>query len=68
MLRERFEARLAESVERIWDLPPIILKESTGDYVILLLEARELFVADYFYSCVAILLPFRSLRPSRAQA
>lgn len=54
MLRERFEARLAESVERIWDLPPIILKEPTNDYVVLLLKARELFVAGYFYSCVAM--------------
>ncbi len=54
MLRERFEARLAESVERIWDLPPIILRAPTGDYFVLLLEARELFVAGYFYSCVAM--------------
>jgi hypothetical protein len=54
MLRERFDARLPESVERIWDLPPIVLKEPTGDYVALLLEARELFVAGYFYSCVAM--------------
>lgn len=54
MLRQRFEERLPKAVERIWDLPPIILKEPTGDYVALLLEARELFVAGYFYSCVAM--------------
>jgi hypothetical protein len=54
MLREQFEGRLPEAVERIWDLPPIILKEPAGDYFALLLEARELFVAGYFYSCVAM--------------
>lgn len=54
MLRDRFEEGLPQAVERIWDLPPIILKQPTDPYVALLLEARELFVAGYFYSCVAM--------------
>lgn len=54
MLRERFEERLPASVERIWELPPIILQQPKNDYVGLLLEAREPFVAGYFYSCVAM--------------
>jgi hypothetical protein len=54
MLRGQFEARLADSVERIWELPPIILREPSGIYRELLLEARDLFVAGYFYSCVAM--------------
>jgi len=44
----------ADAVERIWKLPPIILKEPFGDYVELLLETRDLFVAGQFYSCVAM--------------
>lgn len=54
ILRQRFEERLDVSVERIWDLPPIILQRPQNEYVVLLLEARELFVAGYFYSCVAM--------------
>ncbi len=54
MLRQRFEERLDTSVERIWDLPPIILQRPQNEYVALLLEARELFVAGNFYSCVAM--------------
>lgn len=54
MLRQRFEEGLPQAVERVWDLPPIILKEPFGDYVALLLEARELFVSGHFYSCVAM--------------
>lgn len=53
MMRERFEQRLPEAVERIWELPPIILKQP-GAYVDLLLESRELFIAGHFYSCVAM--------------
>ena len=54
MLRERFEARLVESADRIWELPPIILNEPFGDYMPLLIEARELFLSGHFYSCVAM--------------
>lgn len=53
LLRERFEQGLSDSVERIWDLPPIIVKPH-GEYLALLLEARELYVAGFFYSCVAM--------------
>ncbi len=54
MMRGKFEERLPESVERVWELPPIILKEPFGEYIELLLEARELFLAGHFYSCVAM--------------
>jgi hypothetical protein len=54
MLRERFEQRLPDAVERIWELPPIVLRQPNSDYVALLLEARELFVSGSFYSCVAM--------------
>ncbi len=53
MLREKLEGRLADSVERIWDLPAVVLKLQ-GAYLDLLLESRELYVAGYFYSCVAM--------------
>lgn len=58
MLRERFEERLPASVERIWELPPIILQQPKNDYVGLLLEARELFVAGtsiHVSQCAALL-------------
>jgi hypothetical protein len=54
MLWRRFDERLPDSVERIWELPPIILKEPLGNYLTLLLEARDLFVSGHFYSCVAM--------------
>jgi hypothetical protein len=54
ILRQKFEQRLPEAVERIWELPPLILQEPFGDYVSLLVEARELFIAGRFYSCVAM--------------
>jgi uncharacterized protein len=54
VLSQRFEERLPEAVERIWELPPIILREPSGDCLALLVEARELFVAGQFYSCVAM--------------
>jgi hypothetical protein len=53
VLRLKFDERVEDSVERIWELPPIILREP-GPYVELLLESRELFIAGYFYSCVAM--------------
>lgn len=54
MLRNRFEQRLPDAVERVWELPPIILRGASEEYVGLLKEARDLFVAGYFYSCVAM--------------
>jgi len=54
MLRQRLEKRLQTSVERIWDLPPIILKNPQAEYVALLVEARDLYVAGNYYSCVAM--------------
>ena len=55
MLRQTFEQRLPDAVERIWELPPVILqKPPLEEYVGLLVEARELFIAGHFYSCVAM--------------
>ena len=53
-LRSQFERRLAESVERTWDLPAIILKDPQAEYLKLLLEARDLYVDGRFYACVAM--------------
>lgn len=53
MLRQRFEEALEDSVDRGWELPPIIVQPS-GEYLELLLESRELYVAGRFYSCVAM--------------
>lgn len=53
MLRQRFEDALEESVDRSWELPPIIVQPS-GEYLELLLESRELYVTGRFYSCVAM--------------
>ncbi|MBI4458577.1 MAG: hypothetical protein HY648_00790 [Acidobacteria bacterium] len=53
LIRQRFEKGLPESVERMWDLPPMMVKPR-GEYLSLLLEARELYIAGYFYSCVAM--------------
>ena len=50
---EQFNLKLADSIERMWELPPVILK-SGGDYVNLLVEARDLFKMGYFYACVAM--------------
>lgn len=54
LLKGRFEQRLAAAVDRSWELPPIMLMKPDDVYIGLLLEARELFVAGYFYSCVAM--------------
>ena len=52
MLSTRFEQKLTSAVERIFDLPPLMLKPEC-DYLRLLVEARELYVEGRFYSCVA---------------
>ena len=54
LLRQRFEAVLADAVERMWDLPPIVLMKPQSDYLKLLLEARDLYIIGHFYSCVAM--------------
>lgn len=54
MLRQRFEQGLPDTVERIWELPTIIIEEPFGDHLELLLEARTIFLAGHFYSCVAM--------------
>ncbi|VVB63563.1 Uncharacterised protein [uncultured archaeon] len=53
-LREHFERNLTEAVERYWEVPPLYLKPSSGPYLELLVEARELYVDGHFYSCVAM--------------
>jgi len=50
---EQFNLKLSDSIERMWELPPVIL-QSGGDYVDLLSEARDLFKMGYFYACVAM--------------
>ena len=54
MLRARSESRVSNAVERIWELPPIVLQEPDGEHMSLLVEARELFLWGHFYSCVAM--------------
>jgi len=55
LLTDRFNQHLDEYVERIWEIPPIILQDPTQkEYVDLLVEARELYVKGLFYSCVAM--------------
>src|SRR5262249_36462670 len=52
-VRERFENGLDARVVGGWELPTIIV-EPEGEYLALLLEARELYIAGHFYSCVAM--------------
>ena len=53
-LRDLSESRVSDAVERMWELPPIVLTPPSGEHVSLLLEARELFLWGHFYSCVAM--------------
>jgi len=53
-LRHRFEEKLPEAVERIWDLPNLVLKKPSEIYTELLIEAFDLYLDGYFYSCVAM--------------
>jgi hypothetical protein len=53
LLRQRFEDTLTDAVERVWDLPSIVVKPQ-GEYLTLLLEARALYLTGHFYSCVAM--------------
>lgn len=54
ILREEFERNLPDAVDRLWELPPVMLQNPEGDYVALLSETRDLFIAGHFYSCVAM--------------
>lgn len=51
--REQFERCLEASIDRYWDLPQLIV-EPEGEYLELLLEARDLYISGRFYSCVAM--------------
>jgi hypothetical protein len=53
VLRQQFQDELTNVVERVWDLPPMIVKPH-GEYLALLIEARKLYLIGYFYSCVAM--------------
>jgi hypothetical protein len=53
-LQESFSLKLTDVVERIWQLPPVVVHRSNAEYISLLDEARELFKMGYFYSCVAM--------------
>ncbi|MBI2817080.1 MAG: hypothetical protein HYX72_09085 [Acidobacteria bacterium] len=52
LLRQSFEQKLPAAADRLFELPPILVRQE--DYLPLLLESRELFIAGYFYSCVAV--------------
>ena len=52
-LQQELEGRLDESIDRSWKLPAIMVKIE-GEYLELLIEARQLYVNGYFYSCVAM--------------
>ena len=60
ILQEQFERRLDASVDRLGSLPTIVVRPADDDhprlvgYLSLLEEARELFIAGYFYACVAM--------------
>jgi hypothetical protein len=53
-LQENFSLRLTDAVERVWQLPTVVVHRSDAEYISLLDEARELFKMGYFYSCVAM--------------
>lgn len=54
VLRAQFERSLPEAVERIWDLPAMMLTNPSAAYVALLVQARELYVSGTYYACVAM--------------
>jgi hypothetical protein len=53
-LKMKFEQGLTDSVDRYWELPQLMTLSPEDPYKDLLVEARELFVAGHFYSCVAM--------------
>jgi hypothetical protein len=54
LLLNKFNRALPDAVERMWDLPALILHRPNDEYVTLLIQARDLFTMGYFYSCVAM--------------
>jgi hypothetical protein len=54
LLENKFSLGLSDAVERIWELPAVILQRPNDEYISLLVEARDLFTTGYFYSCVAM--------------
>lgn len=54
LLKGRFDRLLPSAVDRYLDLPKIAVMNPSDEYCALLLEARDLFVAGHFYSCVAM--------------
>lgn len=51
---KKFCGNLPATIERIWELPCLNITAVSKAYSALLIEARELFVNGYFYSCVAM--------------
>jgi hypothetical protein len=54
ILARKFTENLQESIERIWDLPNLNISNPSEPYGDLLIEARDLYINGYFYSCVAM--------------
>jgi hypothetical protein len=54
ILTQKFMEKMPASVERNWDLPSIHIKNPSKRYGDLLIEARDLYINGYFYSCVAM--------------
>ena len=52
IIRKRLESKIDDVVTRYGSLPALTVYP--GEYCNLLMEARELFVQGYFYSCVAM--------------
>jgi len=53
-LAKKFRETLPSSVERIWDLPNINIIDPAKPYGDLLIEAHDLYINGFFYSCVAM--------------
>lgn len=54
LLQNRFDRKLPDAIERMWKVPALMLHGPDDEYIDLLLQARELFIMGYFYSCVAM--------------
>src|SRR6266498_3138720 len=53
-LRWQLAMRLDASIDRGFELPSLIVNNPDGEYLALLLEARQLYIDGYFYACVAM--------------
>ena len=51
-MKQRYENKLKEAVERLASLPALLVHH--GEYCNLLVEARDLYVHEYYYSCIAM--------------